>query len=117
MCDAESGARVSPGVGLVGGSVVGENALDGDSVVSEPGNGAFEYSDGGDSPLIGADLEVGDEGLVVDDGVEEGGAPLWAAPLRAGCAGALSLSLTGSDCPTVCRGIAIRRRRGCCQTS
>ena len=70
VSDVEHGAGVSPGVGTIGRSVVGEDPFDGDAVVSEPCDGAFEHADRGDCLLVRADLDVGDAGVVVDDGVE-----------------------------------------------
>ena len=43
--DAEVGAGVAPGVGAVGGAVVGQHAFDGDAVFGEPGDGAVQDAD------------------------------------------------------------------------
>jgi hypothetical protein len=72
--DVEVGAGVPPGVRLVGRSVVGEHAFDGDTAVGEPGDSPLQHTDGGVGLLVGADLGVGDAGVVVDDGVQERGA-------------------------------------------
>ncbi|VXC53820.1 conserved hypothetical protein [Aeromicrobium sp. 9AM] len=69
--DAELGAGVSPGVGAVAASVVGQDAFDGDAMVGEPFDGAMEHSDRGVGLLIGADLDVGDARVVIDHGVHE----------------------------------------------
>lgn len=58
MPDPERRASVSPGIGPVGGALVGEDALDRDAVVGEPGGCAFEDSDRGDGFLVSADLGV-----------------------------------------------------------
>jgi len=70
-CDPESLAGVSPGVGLVGGAVVGEHPLDCDTALGEPGNSSLQDADRGDRLLVGVDLCVGDAGVVIDDGVHE----------------------------------------------
>jgi hypothetical protein len=52
--DAQRGAGIAPGVGLVGRAVVGQDAFDGDPAFGEPGDRALEDGDGGDRLLIGA---------------------------------------------------------------
>jgi hypothetical protein len=69
--DAEVVADVTPGVGAVGGAVVGQDALDGDAVSSEPGHGSLQDADRGFGFLVVVDLGVGDSGVIVDDGVHE----------------------------------------------
>src|SRR5690606_24870399 len=69
--DAELGAGVPPGVGLVGRSVVRQDALDGDAAVGEPGHRPAQDADRGLGPLVVVDLGVGDAGVVVDDRVDE----------------------------------------------
>ncbi len=69
--DVEFGAGVTPGVGAVGGSVVGEDPFDGDAMIGEPGDGSLEHTDRGGGFLVGADLGVGHAGMIVDDGVQE----------------------------------------------
>jgi len=74
VADAERGAGVGPSVCAVGGAVVGEHTLDGDASVGEPGDRSAQDADRGGGFLVGADLCVGDAGVVVDDGVQERGA-------------------------------------------
>jgi hypothetical protein len=44
-----------------------------DAAVCEPGDCALEDTDSGGCLLVAADLDVGDSGVVVDDGVQERG--------------------------------------------
>ncbi|RLK09719.1 DNA-binding SARP family transcriptional activator [Micromonospora sp. M71_S20] len=57
--DAEFGAGIAPGVGLVGGAVVGQHPLDDHTAGSEPGDRAAQCADGGGGFLVVADLGVG----------------------------------------------------------
>ena len=67
---------------------VGEDPFDGDAVVSEPCDGAFEHADRGDCLLVRADLDVGDAGVIVEHGVQERGADVGMAFLGVSGAGA-----------------------------
>ena len=58
--DVEVGAAVAPEVGLVGRAVVGQDPLDGDAAVGEPGDGSLEDSGRGDGLLVVVDLGIGD---------------------------------------------------------
>jgi hypothetical protein len=46
---------------------VRQHALDGDALVSEPRDGALEHAYGGLGLFVGADLDVSDTRVVVDD--------------------------------------------------
>src|SRR5690606_28612780 len=70
-CDVQFGAGITPGVGPIRRSVVGQNALHNDSVFGEPRRGPLQHADRRGGFLIGADLGVGHPGVVVDDGVYE----------------------------------------------
>lgn len=70
VADAEVFANVSPGVRAVAGAVVGEDAFDGDALVGEPGCRAAQDTDGGFGAFISVHLDVGDAGVVLDDGVQ-----------------------------------------------
>jgi hypothetical protein len=72
--DAQFGAGVAPEAGFVGGAVVGEDPVNGDAAVREPGHGPQQDPDGGRCGLVVVDLGVGDAGVIVDDGVEVRGA-------------------------------------------
>src|SRR3546814_8877534 len=100
--DAELGARVAPGVGPVGGAVVGQDSLNRDVAVGEPRRRASQHADGGGSLLIGVDLGVGDAGVVVEHRVYERGADARAAvpasvPGALRGRGAVSLALLPTD--------------------
>jgi hypothetical protein len=43
-------------------------------MVGEPGERSLQDADGGGGGLVGADFDVGDAGVVVDDGVQDRGA-------------------------------------------
>ena len=100
--DAQLGAGVAPEVGPVGGAVVGQDAFDGDAAVGEPGDRAAQDPDRGGGLLVVVDLDVGDPGVVVDDGVQVGGADqrvadLACAPVRSAVAGPVLVALLAAD--------------------
>ena len=72
-CDAQLGAGVAPQVGLVAAAVVADHALDGDAAISEPGDRVLEDGDRGLFGLVVVGFDVGDAGVVVDDGVQVAG--------------------------------------------
>jgi hypothetical protein len=88
VVDAEVGAGVAPGEGPVAAAVVGEHSLDRDAALVEPRHRSIEHADRGGGLLIGADLGIGQAGLVIDDGVHECGADERSGVLAA-LAGAL----------------------------
>ena len=100
--DPEVCAGIAPRVQLVGGAVVREDTFDGDAAVGEPGHCSTEDTDRGFGSLVGADLGVGEAGVVVDDGVHERGAQpglVTVVPaLRAGCGRlAVAFALDAAD--------------------
>jgi len=64
--DAQIVARVAPGVGFVGGTVIGEDTFDGDAAGSEPRRGSTQHADRGDRCFGVVNRGVGDAGVVVD---------------------------------------------------
>ena len=54
---------------LVAAAVVAEHTLDDDTTFSEPGDRVLEDLGRGLAGLVVAGLDVGDAGMVVDDGV------------------------------------------------
>ena len=69
--DPELLAGRSPEVRVVGLGVVGEHALDSDSLLAVPAEGAFEEGGAGGGAVARADLGVGEPGVVVDRDVQE----------------------------------------------
>ena len=67
--DSGGGEGVAPQVGAVAAAVVGEDSFNGDSLRGELGHGPFQHTDSGLGLLVGADLDVGDPGVVIDHGV------------------------------------------------
>lgn len=61
---------VAPGMGLVAGTVVGEDAFNGDPARGEEGLGPLPEPGGGFLLLVGEDLAAGEAGVVVDDRVD-----------------------------------------------
>lgn len=86
MPDTEPGAGTTPGEGLVGRAVVGQDSLDGDAMFRKPGNSALEHTDCGDSFLIRADLGIGETGVVIDDRVNVSGAEIRFVAATLACA-------------------------------
>jgi hypothetical protein len=74
-------------VGLVAAAVVAEDSLEDDAAVGEPGDRVLEVVDGGLLGLVVARLDGGDEGVVVDGGVQVAGSDQHVAPLLAGKSG------------------------------
>ncbi len=85
--DAQLFAGVAPQVRLVAAAVVGQDPLDGDTAVGEPGDRILEDVGRGLFGLVFAGLDVGDAGVVVDDGVQVAGADERVVPLVAGLTG------------------------------
>lgn len=84
-------------MGLVGGAVVREDALDADATVGEPGHRTAENSDRGVGFLFGMDLGVGDARMVVDDRVHEPGTQPWlvtVVPVACAGGGGLAVAFT-----------------------
>ncbi len=70
--DAQPGAGGAPGGLGVGPGVVGQHPLHGHPVGGEPGHRAGEEACAGAGFLIGEDLGVGQPGVIVEGGVDEG---------------------------------------------
>jgi hypothetical protein len=81
--NAELGADITPQVRAVAAAVVGENSLNDHPALGKPGHGTTEDSSGRLFGFVVVDLDVGDPGVVIDDGVDEGGAHLGVTPLIA----------------------------------
>src|SRR6201999_3658656 len=70
--DAAGGEGVTPGEGLVAGSVVGQDPLDGDPGGGEERVGAAPERGRGVLALVGQDFAVGQAGVIIDGGVQVG---------------------------------------------
>ena len=74
-------------MGPVAAAVVGQHALDGDTVLGEPGDRVLEDLGRGLLGFVVVGLDVGNPGVVIDDRVQVAGADLWIAgssPLSVG---------------------------------
>ena len=74
VLEVQDGADLTPGVRAVAGAVVRHHPLDVDAVLGVPGHGPTQDPDRSGGLLVGADLDVGQARMVVDDGMEVGGA-------------------------------------------
>lgn len=68
-CCSEVFERGPPELGSVAGSVVGDDAFDGDAELVEELVGAVPETDGGDGLFVRMDLGVDDSGAVIERGV------------------------------------------------
>jgi hypothetical protein len=81
--DPELGAAVTPQVRLVAATVVAEHPVDVDAAVSDPGDRVAQDLGRGLLGLVVAGLDLGDSGVVVDDGVQVGDPDHWVPILAA----------------------------------
>lgn len=68
--DARVNARMDPGLGAIAGTVVGQDALDGDALGGKGGDGALPEPGSGVASFVVQDLGVDHSGAVVQGGVE-----------------------------------------------
>jgi hypothetical protein len=85
--DAQVGARIAPQMGLVAAAVVADHARHGDTPAGEPGDRVLEDRGRSLLRLVVVSLDVGDTGVVVDNGVQVAGAYQRLAVLALGYAG------------------------------
>ena len=64
-------------MGSVATAVVGQDTFDGDAALCEPGNSVAQDLDRGVLGLVLAGLDLGDAGVIVDDGVQIAGPDQW----------------------------------------
>jgi hypothetical protein len=86
-------------VAAVAAAVVGQDLLDGDAVVGEPGLGSRQEPDRGLLGLIWVDFGIGEPRVVIDRGVDEAVAGQWLMMAAAPAAGAVGLAVTGPSGP------------------
>ena len=77
VLEAESGDGLAHGVGAVAGAIVGVDALGGDTVPGEEGEGGVEESDGAAGGLVWEELSEGEAGMIIDGDVEKLPAGAW----------------------------------------
>ena len=70
VLEAEGGYRGAHGVGAVAGAIVGVNALDGDAMLGEEGEGGVEEGDGTGGGFIREELGEGEAAVIVDGDVK-----------------------------------------------
>lgn len=91
--DAELRASLAPRVRPVARAVIGEDSFDGNAVIGEPFGRAVRHADGGVFAFVGVHFDVGDAGMVINDGVQ---IPDPEVRLVAGVAGAFAVGGDGA---------------------
>lgn len=108
MGDAGRGEGLGEELGLVAGTVVGQDPFDGDAVAGEKGVGTLPEGDRGVLAFVDQDLAVGEAGVVIDRGVDVAVTDHWLAAL-AQVGGGLPIVVAGSSNNP--RSPSVRQRR------
>jgi hypothetical protein len=95
LSDAQFGAALRPGVAAVVAAVVGQDPFGGDATFGEPGHSSVEERDEVDGVLDADELDAGEPGVGVDDGVDV--AATQAGPVVGRCMATLLVFAAGRD--------------------